>query len=350
MCDEHIDERKIYFDVLRIFAMFSVVFLHTSAINWYKIDVFSVEWNIFNVQESSVRWGVPVFLMISGALFLSKKQPVSKIYKKNILRIFVAFLFWTTFYTMISWHYGYRGKALAHKFIVGEYHLWFLPMLMGVYMIIPFLKMIVDDKELKKYYICLSLIFVFVIPTIINFIKVVSGAYSEMVQKGIDNIQLYFIMGFPIYFVLGDCLYKYTISRNKMKLIYLAGGIGFVSTIVMTYAISRHFNEPKETFYNYLSINVLLESIFVFCVFKKIFSNIKFSDTARRIIVHLSKYSFGIYLVHVFVLDMLEKKGLGTLDFNPVISVPVISVIVFLISLCISAVLNQIPIVKKYIV
>lgn len=84
-------ERKIYCDYLRLVATFSVVVLHVSAWNWYSTDVNSLEWQSFNFYDSVVRWAVPIFVMISGSLFLSREIPVKKIYSKYILRMAVAF-------------------------------------------------------------------------------------------------------------------------------------------------------------------------------------------------------------------------------------------------------------------
>ena len=64
----------------------------------------------------------------------------------------------------------------------------------------------------------------------------------------------------------------------------------------------------------------------------------------------LSQYSFGAYLVHPAVIEFLAELGLDSLTFSPVISIPIVALAVFVISFAISAVLNHIPILKKYIV
>ena len=73
-------QRTIYFDYLRVLATFAVMILHISAQNWGACDVQSFDWQVFNFFDSIVRWSVPIFVMISGALFLNRDIPLKKIY------------------------------------------------------------------------------------------------------------------------------------------------------------------------------------------------------------------------------------------------------------------------------
>lgn len=85
-------QRIAYFDVLRILATFAVIVLHLSAQHWADTDVYSRSWQAFNLYDSAVRWAVPVFVMISGALFLSGSQSIGHILKKNVSRLVTAFI------------------------------------------------------------------------------------------------------------------------------------------------------------------------------------------------------------------------------------------------------------------
>lgn len=95
-------ERKIYCDYLRIIATFAVVVLHVSASNWCSTDVNGMEWQAFNFYDSIVRWSVPIFVMISGSLFLGRDIPIKRIYEKYILRMIIAFIFWSVFYALMN--------------------------------------------------------------------------------------------------------------------------------------------------------------------------------------------------------------------------------------------------------
>lgn len=90
-----------------------------------------------------------------------------------------------------------------------------------------------------------------------------------------------------------------------------------------------------------------MESVAVFTFFKYIQFN---NDKINRFIKRLSDYSFGVFLVHALVIELFDRlTGLNTLSFNPIMSVLCISVIVSVISFSISALLNHIPFIKKYI-
>ena len=338
------EQRVYYFDFLRVFATFAVVILHLSAQNWDTTDVKSFAWNTFNFYDSIVRWALLSFVMISGALFLQKDIPLKKIFSKYIFRIVTAFLFWSFVYAVE--HYAENKdiiKALDH-FISGHYHLWFLFMITELYMILPFTKKIVESDFLTKYFLLLAFIFTFFLPQSVNLISVFSEKYGTIATYIINNFYFYFVMGFTVYFLLGCVLNKIEISKKQERIIYFLGICGFIATILMSIMVSRIKNKPNEIFYSYTSINVLFESIAVFVFFKKHFSK------QSKFIVTLSKYSFGAYLVHAAVIRVIELCGLNTLSFNPIFSVPVISVMVFVISFAVSGVLNHIPILKKYIV
>lgn len=158
------NQRIVFLDYLRLIAAFAEIVVHIVALKWYSTSVDSVEWQICNCYESIVRWAVPVFVMISGALFLGKEQSVKRVYTKNILRIVVTFIFWSALYILLDsllLGIDYSFKEMATNFLIGKYHLWFLFMIVGLYMVVPILNKIVNDKKIAWYFVFLSFFFAF---------------------------------------------------------------------------------------------------------------------------------------------------------------------------------------------
>ena len=75
----------LYFDLLRILATFAVIFLHVSACGFGR-DYLSCNWIVSVVYDGMVRWCVPIFVMLSGALFLDMKKKITleSLIKKRI--------------------------------------------------------------------------------------------------------------------------------------------------------------------------------------------------------------------------------------------------------------------------
>lgn len=110
-------KRSTELDILRLLAMLAVISIHvsTTAMSW-------TDTLIRNIEFSAVTWCVPVYVMISGRLFLAKEKqlPISTYFKKYIVRIAVAFAFWSAIYQVMYIAMGaYDG--LNWKGILAEY-------------------------------------------------------------------------------------------------------------------------------------------------------------------------------------------------------------------------------------
>ena len=344
--------RVIYFDLLRIAATFAVVVLHISASRFSKLDYASFQWNVQNVYNGISRWGVGIFVMISGALFLKEDIPLKKLYRKYILRIALSFIFWSFLYSLLfNLIPGSSVKDFLKGIVKGHNHLWFLYMIAGMYMIVPFLRKIIVDEKLTRYFLMIGLIFAFIIPQAISIIRVFSEEYGTLAQTVVDNMHLHFVLGFSVYFVLGYYLSQETIPPKLERTILILGMFGLVTTVLGNAVMADHFKNPTEFFYANNTVNVLLEVVGVFILFKKLFGNVHLSESMERKICALSKYSFGAYLIHPAVKRYLDKTiHMSAAAFNPIFSIPLTALVVFIISYALSAILNRIPVVKKYLV
>lgn len=191
-------KRVVYLDYLRIFSTFAVIFLHVSAQNWYSASVFSTEWQILNFYDSLVRWAVPVFVMISGALFLSKEISIRTLYLKHVLRMIIAFVVWSFVYAICQ-KGGYDFSEHKVMWLAGHYHMWFIPMIIGLYIMIPIIKYIVRDEKITHYFLILAAMFSFLLPTLFRLV----GDFGNKALLGILAVAKDNIGGMNIHLVAG---------------------------------------------------------------------------------------------------------------------------------------------------
>lgn len=352
MKEESVSSGRIaYLDYLRVFATFGVILIHVSAQNWYTTDVRTVNWQIFNVYDSLVRWPVPVFVMISGAVFLGREWNIKTIFSKHILRLTTAFLFWGLIYAL------FKDLGIANvirNVIAGHPHMWFIPMIIGLYIGIPIFQKITESQKLTKYFLAVSFVSLFALPQIrfmYQDLRLETGAFQDILSvltETVSQVKGSLIAGYACYFVAGYYFSKTELSKKARVAIYWLGALGFLSTIFLDAFYSIRHRNPVEYYYDSYTVNVLLESIAVFVWFRY---HVRDREKWKLISQNMAKYSFGAYLVHILILDQLYYRfGLNTLSFQPILSVPVIGLIVFVISFAISGLLNQIPVLKRYIV
>lgn len=349
--EEH-TSRIYYFDILRIVAIIAVMALHIAGQNWRSTDVYTPEWTIFNIADSVTRWGVPVFVMISGALFLGGKQSIGHIYKKNISRIVVSLLAWSAVYMIVdAYNNGIDANRMIEEFAFGHFHLWFLYMIIGLYMIVPVIRPMVASQTLVKYFLTLAFFVTFLIPEIVKILQLKYDFASSILSGLLSHMSFSVPVGYIGYFVLGYFLNQIRISLKLELTIYILGVCGFLFTIFATGFVSHHMGEAYDAFYYNMTCNVLFEGSAVFVFAKQRLSKICGNIRIRKIVLTLSSWSFGAYLVHALVLEVLDRRFmLNTMTYHPAVSVPVLLILVGVISFAVSALLNCIPVLKKWIV
>ncbi len=344
-------KRIVYLDILRIVSAFFIVFLHVSAQKWADVPVTANAWKIFNAYDGAVRWAVPVFVMISGALLLERSYTLKELYRKHVRKIGVVFVFWSLLYTLSQCVIAKNivdAKGFFIHFFRGHYHLWFLYMIAGIYIVMPILKRIVKDPKTAKYFMILAFIFAFTVPFVLDTLGLFSKSAASVGREATGYMQLNLVLGYSGYFVLGYILNRREVKRSTAVVIYLLGAAALAFTVLATQKISQSGNVGNPTYYSYTGLNVALTCIAVFLFAKR---NLNFTLRSGNALAFLSKCAFGVYLIHPFVLEFFRAVlKVDTLSFNAALSVPAISAAVFLISLGISAALNCIPGVRKWLV
>ena len=334
--------RIVYLDALRAVASFFVVLLHTTALNTYVVDFQSPEWNIFMYYESVVNWAVPVFIMISGALMLSKDYTYSRIIKK-IMRIAVLFAVWSLFYLLLDvWNHGsgtYRDHYLWLQVLMqGHYHMWFLLMLCGLYLLTPLLRAMLKEENSSIVFVILTLVFVFLIPSLddllVNNSQILQNPIVASIYRAIKNILEDMHLNIPVCY-LSYYVFGYLIARKSGAISNLSnlkcritgwGAICLGTAIVVFEIIQCRTKEQALLFIQHYQAGIFLQSAGIMLLFRNL------NGYIIRAFAQISRISLGVYLIHPAIIEMFHHYGISSLSFSPWISVPVLASVFFAIA------------------
>ncbi len=344
-------ERLIYMDILRILACFSVIMLHSAAQFWYDLPVKSLDWLIVNSYNAIVRFGVPIFAAISGALFLSSPKQISlkRLYVHNILRIVILYFLWSAIYGLydcrkFNWSMITLNDVLIEIY-AGRYHLWYLPMIIALYMLIPVFKKWVDNAEKREvqYLLLVFLIFTIGKNTVMSLIQ------SELMGFAWKVFEVEQLLGYIGYFVLGYYMVHYGINVKWHKWVYVGGIIGACANIVLSGYKTLRTGVPDGVIFDSFGFFTFLMVLALLLFFVEKVSKMQLSQRANDIVKEISTCTLGIYLMHLVWLEFLQEKGIHSMMVPPIIGVPLAAIICFVICFLCSAILRRIPLVGKYI-
>lgn len=334
--------RETELDILRLLAALGVIFTHASG-----IDEGSGADLVF--LTATVTWHVPVFVMLSGRFFLDpgREMPVEKLLK-SIARLISAFLFWNLvyqiYYILTGTYDSLNWKGILSQALVGPYHFWYLYMLVGLYAITPFLRKITESRVLSRYFLLLFLIFSFLTGYGVQ-LPLIGSTLQEIVTK----TNFHFALGYSGYFVLGYYLRCYPPKGWREPVLYALGILMLLATGLGTVWKSRMGAEGEEWFSKYLLPNVIVEAAALYTFFVKRISKLQFREKTAALLATLSRYSFGTYLLHALVLELLSISGIFRNAQIPGVAIAAAVLLAYGISTALTALIQRIPVVGKKI-
>ena len=325
-------KRYFYLDLLRIIATFGVIFIHLSMDTNY--------WYVALVYDGMVRWSVPVFVMISGALFLNprKELSISTVLNKYIKRLLLSYIFWYLFYCLFRFTrdcIASNSFEITYLSFTPHFHLWFLPMLMCVYLLIPILRKIACENDLLRYALLL-----WVVCLTFNFIMI------RTVPQISGLFQMNQVIGYAGYFLLGYYLAYKSWTKRQQFIIYLSGILGVL--IIVFGSVFLYYYKgviPTRFLYNVtLHVAVMASALFLFI--KQIAPRIE--KQLAGFVRYVRKSLFGIYLVHLIWIMLLERPNIWNLC-NHALLIPLLAIVVFILSLYTTKLLSCIPFLKRFV-
>ena len=297
-------------------------------------------------------WNVSAFFMLSGAFLLSPQKALSTrtLYRKNIARMVIAFVFWSTVYALTYCLLRGKGKwTFLNELFRGHYHMWFVFTLISLYAVVPLLRKITESKKATEYFLLFGFVFTYLVGRALNFALLFDGPHKDVIQ----SLQSAYAQTNPyrgltaMYdFVLGYYLLAYPLPKAARRLLYAAGVLFCLLTILLTRWHSGVLQATSSVFTSNASLSVLVMAAALFVFFQNLRLNP--GAKARRALLTVSKCTLGVYLIHPLVLERLDIAypfAAGAL----LASILSVSLLVFFVSLAVSAVMSRIPGLKKVV-
>lgn len=350
----------IYLDVLRIIAIYCVLFNHTNGFLLYATHYPLPSSYLYLIISILSKVAVPIFFMISGALLLGKDESYQELLRKRILKYTIVLIIISFFYYFCLNYF--KGLPIdGHDFLKILYssnasvHLWFLYEYLAFLIMLPLIRKMA--KSLTKndylYILIINLIFVGILP-ILEFL------FSEGTIKYNFCFDISAIIcGSVVYSLMGYFLdHQINCQNMKTKHLILSFLIS-LGAIIITMGITIYILKTKQIYHGNGSLNtdivqkflnnlIIIPAMNLFLVIKKICVTRKVPKKMQRLIQVWGSCVFGIYLFEyvlrtktIFIYDFLQR-------YLPIMGAYLVWVLVMIIiGFIITWGLKKIPIIRK---
>ena len=360
--------RQNFLDILRIAATLAVVLLHTvtGIMDATDMSLYPLEKKVFLIVLDLITWCVPVFVLISGYLFLNPDRELSfgQMLTKYCRRILLALFWFGVPYAGLELVAGERGFRLGMLWesvlmvLRGKSwsHLWYLYMIFFLYLITPALKALLKKLPAGALYLILALLFTgsSLLPF---FKKLFVLQWLPVLPDGCIYL-FYYLCGYL--FAVGkkdDRQDKESgrISRGRLQLcaevllILLFAGM-VLSRLVGNYKVQMAYNYP-------FTVAVSLLLMWIFGERER-----KIRKKHRTPLQKTGALCFGVYLVHPVFANIYYKflhitpLNFPWAEFLPggvipriAVSLPLFFLMILLPAIITAWILYKIPLLRKYV-
>lgn len=344
--------RLPYGDVLRLLAIAAVVGIHCIHHLPKPLQALSptaAPWAAYALSGAT-RWCVPVFLMLSGALLIEPRraETAKEFYRRRLARVLPPLAFWSLFY--IAWRWFVLGTfkgptSIGVALLRGdpEYHLWYAFTLLGLYATVPLLRRVyLPAARDDQWIIALASLGVW------------AAAATAWIALGyigwrIPPSSVVFAEWMPYlgYFLMGHLLRDVRLQgRGLLACVAITTAFTLGNTLMLWLLATHGRGYLASGLLGYLSPLVLAQSLGMFLTMSAV---IRGGWTESSMIRRLSGATYGVYLAHVFVLNILEMGGLMRDSNMGSASILAIWLLALISTFTLVFALSRIPIVKSLV-
>ena len=330
-------ERNWGIDLLRIVSMFMVVLLHILGPGGiiYESGKLTPMYNIVWLVEMMAFCAVNCYGLISGFVGVDTKFKYS-----NFVLIWLQVVFYTVGITLF-FHFKYPdtiplSQVIRSAFPVSHNFYWYFTAYAGLFFLMPLLNKGVKSLSKKQAAILIITMFFG-----LSVLPLISGTDPFRVVQGYSTVWLIFL------YLVGAYVKLHGLFKSKIILpLILYAAATFTSWGMKLYnetvAPCDKWNELASGVYvQYSAPMAFISGLAIFLIF----SQIKLSPKAGKVISFISASSFGVYIIHNHPLmwdRLITYKYASYVN----LSIPKLLGAVLLTAICFFAVLSLVDTVR----
>ncbi len=318
--------RIVFLDWLRVIACFMVMLVHSiepfylgGPEGTFIASKANALWT--TLVNSALRPAVPLFVLASSYLLFPVKTDTASFLRKRFVRVLIPFIIWTVLYAVVPplgagpLDAAANLKSLTFNFLMASGHLWFVYMLLGVYLLMPLLSPWIEKvsrKEERGFLILWG--FTTILPLLRPAAEAVTGSPALWGECPWNEFgTFYYVSGFIGFLVLGHYFRKYVgeVSWGRTMAVAVpfwligyavtAAGFWHFMPRELGFPLSAPYETAvvMETTWNFTTFGVMMQTVAYFLLIRKITAA---GWIYEHLVLPISKLSYGMYLMHMFVL------------------------------------------------
>lgn len=359
--------RVVFLDWLRVVACFMVILTHCNE-PFYLGDGGTLIatrgdalWCTF--VSSPLRVSIGLFVMASSWLLMPLRTDIGTFYRRRFVRVVIPFVLWSLLYALFV-PFGKDGAAvcgslqqLVYNLNMDSGHLWFVYMLVGVYLAMPVVSPWLERaSEREERTVLIIWAFTTLVPFIRQAARVATGTTELWGEVNWNEFgTLYYISGYMGYVILAHYLKTHVPVVSLRRTLTVALPLWVVGYVINAgwywlhipaeYPVRASIDLAvlMEQSWRFCSLGVVMQTLAVFLVLRHVTAAGPFY---RRVVRPLSEASYGMYLMHMFVL-------LAVFPWFDALCTPLHSlltaVVTFVVTALLAVAVRRVPRVGKYV-
>ena len=288
--------RNINLDLIKVLACIGVVLLHTTMIGFKDTG----SWNLLAYLYYLGTYSIPLFFMVNGYLLLGKRNITYSYILEKVKWILITVSSWNTIVWLLKRDFAVNPvKKIIGSMVQKGYffQFWFFGALILIYLCLPVLRKILNSK--RSYLYILSLLI---------SIGLIFELTNIIIQTPLQSyvIQTFRLWTWFFYYILGGLIAQFDkefIKNGFKRWMKIVAVLLLLITPVILFFLAKtiYHNLFAEYFYDILFVKIVSLGVFLTIL------TLSLKESKYKWIVSLSNQTMGVFIVHTYVMKVLEK-------------------------------------------